>query len=144
MEDRIMLPTIRRRGYAPAYLSDFFDNDLDNFFGTRKFTPAVNIKEDDKAYEIELALPGMSKEDVKIEMEKETLTISSEVKEEKNEEKEGYSRREFGAWSFCRSFRIPENVNIEKISASFKNGILNVALPKAEPEPKVNKVIKIS
>lgn len=139
-----MLPTIRRRGYAPAYLSDFFDNDFDSFFGTRKFTPAVNIREDDKAYEIELALPGMSKEDVKIEMEKETLTISSEVKEEKNEENNGYSRREFGSWSFCRSFRIPENVNIDKISASFKNGILNVALPKAEPEPKVNKVIKIS
>lgn len=140
-----MLPTIRRRGYAPVYMSDFFNSDFDNFFGTaRRFNPAVNIKEDEKSYGIELALPGLNKEDVKIEVEKDVLMISSEKKEEKNEEKNGYSRREFGSYSFCKSFRIPENVNTDKISASFKNGILTMELPKSEEETKVNRIIKIS
>lgn len=140
-----MLPTIRRRGYAPVYMSDFFNSDFENFFGTaRRFNPAVNIKEDEKSYGIELALPGLNKEDVKIEVERDVLMISSEKNEEKNEEKNGYSRREFGSYSFCKSFRIPENVNTDKISASFKNGILTMELPKSEEETKVNRIIKIS
>ena len=140
-----MLPTMRKRGYAPAYISDFFNSDFDSFFGTtRRFNPAVNIREDEKAYGIELALPGLNKEDVKIEVERDVLVISSEHKDEKKEEKNGYSRMEFGSYSFCKSFRIPENVNIDKISASFINGILKMELPKSEEETKVNRTIKIS
>lgn len=145
MEDKIMLPTIRRRGYAPVYMSDFFNTDFDNFFTSAgKQSPAVNIREDEKAYGIEVALPGLSREDVKIEIEKDILMISSESREEKNEEKNGYSRREFGSYSFCRSFRIPEDVKSEKISASFNNGILNLELPKSEEKASVNRIIKIS
>jgi len=140
-----MLPTIRKRGYAPFFMSDFFNSDFDNFSGNaRKFNPAVNIREDEKAYAIELALPGLSKEEVKIEIEKDILMISSEHHDEKNEEKNGYSRREFGTHSFCKSFRIPENADAEKISASFSNGILILGLPKSEEETRVNRIIKIS
>lgn len=140
-----MLPTVRRRGYAPLYMSDFFQNDFDSLFGnTRRFIPAVNIREDDKAYMIELAAPGMNKSDFKIEIEKDLLMISYETKEEKSEEKNGYSRREFAAQSFCRNFTLPENANRDKISAAYKDGILKLEILKSEEEPKLSKVIKIS
>lgn len=140
-----MLPTMRRRGYSPMFMSDFLNNDFDNFFSpARKFNPAVNIREDEKAFGIELALPGLTKEDVKIEVEKDVLVISAEQKEEKTEEKNGYSRREFGSYSFCKNFRIPDNVNTDKIAATFRNGILALELPKSEEESKVNRIIKIS
>lgn len=139
-----MLPTITKRGYSPLFMSDFFDNDVNSLFGTKKSVPAVNIREEEKSYGIEMALPGVEKSDVTIEIEKDTLVISSEQVNEKSEENDGYSRREFGKYSFCRSFRIPENVNPDKISANFKNGILEVTLPKSEDEKKINKVIKIS
>lgn len=140
-----MLPTIRRRGYAPVYMSDFFSSDFDNFFAPkRSFSPAVNIREDEKAYGIEVALPGISKDELKIEIEKDVLVLSSERSEEKVEEKNGYSRREFGNYSFCRSFRIPENVKGEDIKAEFRDGILNIELPKSEEESKLNRVVNIS
>lgn len=139
-----MIPVIRKRNYNPAYYPNFFDNDFESFFGNRKFTPAVNIKEDEKKYEIEMALPGMEKEDIKIEVEKDILMISSEHKNEKKESYDGYSRREFGYQTFCRNFTIPENTESEKIAASFKNGILNIEIPKSKEDVKLNRVIKIS
>ena len=140
-----MLPTIRRRAYRPAYMSNFFDNDFDSFFTPRRtFNPAVNIKEDDKQYLIEMALPGINKEDVNIEIEKDVLIISSKKTESANDSSESYSRKEFAYESFCRSFSIPENVKAEKISASHKNGILNIELPKSEEDTKLNRVIKVS
>jgi HSP20 family protein len=139
-----MLPTITKRGYSPLFLSNFFDNDFDSLSGRRRDLPAVNIREGGKFYSIEMALPGMERSDVKIEFEKETLVISSEMAEERNDENDGYSRKEFGRYSFCRSFRVPENVNSDKISATFKNGVLEITLPKSEDEKKINKVIKIS
>jgi len=138
-----MLPT--RRTYRPMYMSNFFDNDFDSLFTAQKaFKPAVNIIEDDKAYMLELAVPGMSKNDIKIEIEKDLLIISSEQKESKETSDKGYSRREFGYQSFCRNFTIPENADSEKINASYKNGILQIEIPKAKEDVKVNKVIKIS
>lgn len=139
-----MLPTITKRGYSPLFMSDFFDNDINSLFGTKKSIPAVNIREAEKSYAIEMALPGVEKSEVNIEVEKDTLIISSEQVSEKSEENDGYSRREFGKYSFCKSFRIPENVNPDKIAASFKNGILEVTLPKSEDEKKINKIVKIS
>lgn len=144
MEGKVMLPTITKRGYSPLFLSNFFDNDFDSLPGRRRDLPAVNIREGEKLYTIEMALPGMERSDVKIEFEKDTLVISSEVAEEHKEENDGYTRKEFGSYSFCRSFRVPENVNSDKISATFKNGVLEITLPKSEDEKKINKVIKIS
>jgi HSP20 family protein len=144
MEGKIMLPTITKRGYSPLFMSNFFDNDFDSLHGMRRDLPAVNIREGEKLYTIEMALPGMERSDVKIEFEKDTLMISSEMAEERKEENNGYTRKEFGSYSFCRSFRVPENVNSDKISATFKNGVLEISLPKSEDEKKINKVIKIS
>ncbi|MCA1756908.1 MAG: Hsp20/alpha crystallin family protein [Bacteroidales bacterium] len=139
-----MLPTITKRGYSPLFLSNFFDNDFDSFAGKRQDVPAVNIREGEKVYSIEMALPGMDRSDVKIEFEKDTLVISSEISEDRKDETDGYSRKEFGSYAFCRSFRVPENVASDKISATFKNGVLEINLPKSEDEKKINRVIKIS
>jgi len=107
--------------------------------------PAVNIKEDEKSYILELAVPGMDKKDLKIDINEDVLTISSETKNETEEEKDGYKRKEFSYSSFCRSFYIPDNVNRDKIGASYKDGILNVELPKLEEgKNKITKQIKIS
>ncbi len=113
---------------------------------TRYSVPAVNILEDDKEYRIEVVAPGLDKKDVKINLEDDVLTISSE-REEKSEEKDKhYMRREFNYTAFSRSFVVPEEVNADKISADHKNGILTLHLPKKEEViKKVNKrEIKVS
>ena len=140
-----MLPTISRRTYSP-FLSNLFDDDFFPVFTSRTSSmPAVNIKENDKNYTLELAIPGIDKKDLKIDINEDTLTISSETKNDTDEEKDGYKRKEFSYTSFCRSFYIPENVNRDKIGASYKDGILNVELPKMEEEKnKITKTIKIS
>jgi HSP20 family protein len=145
MEDKAMLPTITRRSYSP-FLSNLFDDDFFPVLTNRTSSmPAVNIKENDKSFFLELAVPGMEKKDLKIDISDDVLTISSESKNETEEEKDGYKRKEFSYTSFCRSFYIPENVNREKIAASYKDGILNVELPKLEEEKsKITKQIKIS
>jgi len=136
-----MLPMITRRNYKPLTLSDFFNED---FFPTynRPSTslPAVNIREDEKAFYLELAVPGMNKNDLKIEVKDDVLTISAEQKEEKQEDFEGYKRREFSYNSFCRSFYLPDDVNGEKIGAAYKDGILNVEIPRLEEDKKKEKI----
>ncbi len=140
-----MLPTISKRTYSP-FLSNLFDDDFFPVLTNRTSSmPAVNIKENDKNFALELAIPGMDKKDLKIDINEDVLTISSESKNESEEEKDGYKRKEFSYSSFCRSFYIPENVNREKISAGYKDGILNIELPKMEEEKnKITKQIKIS
>jgi|SRR5690554_189917 len=100
--------------------------------------PKVNIREDQEGYHLELAVPGVAKEDVKIKLDQEMLTISSEKKEEAHEERQGYSRMEFSNQSFERSFNLPEDADAEKISANYVNGVLSVQIPKreeAKPQP---------
>jgi len=107
--------------------------------------PAANIRETDEAYLLELAVPGFSKEDFKINLEKDMLTISSERdKEKKTEEKVEHSccRREFGHRNFSRSFYIPEAVDKDGIKAEYTNGILLITLPKKEVV-KVKKEIEV-
>lgn len=140
-----MLPSITRKSFGP-FLSDFFDDD---FFpvltGRNSSMPAVNIKENEKAYTLELAVPGIDKKDLKIDINEDVLTISHESKSETEETKEGYKRKEFSYSSFCRSFYIPDNVNTDKIGASYKDGVLSVELPKMEEEKsKLTKQVKIS
>lgn len=144
-----MLPIVRKRVYSPSYLDDFLGKDfLTTFFndGADYSTPAVNIKESEKLFEIEVAAPGLSKEDFNIKVEHDVLTISSE-KETKTEEKEEgrFMRREFGFKSFSRSFSLPDSIEQEKIGANHKNGVLTVSLPKLdEAKLKNTKMIKIS
>ncbi len=129
---------IKKRNYQPAFPTFFDDFFTKDFLGLERDTswvksnPAVNIKEVDDAFLIEVAAPGLTKEDFKLEMDKNILTISFENKEEK-EETGKYTRKEFSYTSFKRSFTIPtETVDVERIDAKYDNGILNLHLPKKE------------
>jgi len=141
-----MLPTIMRRSFRPFYMPNLFDDDFLPTLSSRTSSmPAVNIREDEKNYILDLAIPGMDKKDLKIDISDDVLTISSESKEENSEERDGYKKKEFNYSSFCRSFYIPENVNREKIGANYKDGILTVSLPKMEEEKKnLSRQISIS
>lgn len=104
--------------------------------------PAVNIVESDKAYTIELLAAGLSKDDFKIAIEKDLLTISFEKKEMADENTEKYIRKEFATSSFKRSFTLNDRLNSDAISARYENGILAVEIPKAEvKEVKIKEVI---
>jgi HSP20 family protein len=134
----------------PSFIDNLFSRDwmdwsTSNFSSTNTTLPAVNIKENDNEYELEVAAPGMKKDNFKINLDNDQLTISSERKDEKNETEDSYSRREFSYQSFQRSFTIPENlVDGDKISAKYSDGILTVKLPKKEEaKPKPAREIKI-
>lgn len=135
----------------PSFFDKFFEGNLMdwnnwNYSSTDTTLPAVNVKEDKDSYTIEVAAPGMAKEDFKVDYENGRLTISSERKNESKEKDGNYTRREFSYQSFQRSFTVPENiVNGEKIAASYKEGILHISLPKREEvKPKPAREIKIS
>ena len=148
MEERAMLPKLMNRTSWPNLFDEFFNDSLMPRFinwETGQNLPAVNISEGKDDYKIELAAPGMGKEDFKISLDNNVLTISSE-KEIKNETKdENILKREFSYSSFSRSFNLPETVNGEKIKASYTDGVLNITVPKKE-EAKIKPVreIKIS
>jgi len=136
----------------PSLLDRFFEGDLMdwnsfNYAGANSTMPAVNVKETDNEFQIEVAAPGFTKEDFKLNYENGRLTISSEKKSDR-EEKDGskVTRREFSYQSFQRSFTLAENmVDVEKISARYENGILNVQIPKREEvKPKPARMIAIS
>ena len=92
--------------------------------------PAVNIKDNEKNYELELAVPGRKKEDFNIEVDVNVLTVSSEIKTENEISEKNYTRREFASASFKRAFTLPETIDEEKIKASYEDGILKFTLPK--------------
>ena len=142
-----MLPTVRnsRRNqnastWLPSMFDDFFNDDFLGVPVSRQFaTPAVNIKETEKDYDIQIAAPGMTKDDFKLCInENNELVISlekNESKENKNDkdEKNGtWLRREFSYASYSQSFVIPEDIEIEKITARMEHGVLNIVLPKKE------------
>lgn len=109
---------------------DFFNDD---FFESQSLMPAMNVKEKDTNFEIELAAPGFSKEDFNITIDNGRLHISAEKRKEEEEKKEGYIHKEFNYSSFKRSIKLPENIDQEKdIKAKFKNGILKLKLLKKE------------
>lgn len=140
-----MLPMITRRSYKPYLWSGLFDDDFLPVFSQRNNNVAVNIREDDKKFFIDLAVPGIDKKDLKIELNEDTITVSSEKKEEKEESNDGFKRKEFNYSSFCRSFYLPENVNKDKIEANYKDGVLSVELPKeTEEKSKISREVKIS
>jgi HSP20 family protein len=141
-----MLPTITRRSFRPFYMPNLFDDDFLPVLSNRTSSmPSVNIREDEKNFILELAVPGIDRNDLKIDINEDVLTVSSETRNESEENKDGYKRKEFSYSSFCRSFYIPENVNRETIEAKYKDGVLSVHLPKQEEEKnKISRQIKIS
>ncbi len=104
--------------------------------------PATNILEKEKVFEIQLAVPGMKKEDFKMEMEENVLSVTFEKKAGEKEE-ETYLRREFDIDEFTRSFSIPKTADVENIKASYENGILYITVPKMD-KARLSKQIKVS
>lgn len=130
-----------------GWLTDFFDNDrfFDSDWMKKQSVPAVNVKETEKGFEVELAAPGMSKKDFNISVDNHVLTISSEKKEEKEEKELNYTRKEFSYTSFQRSFTLPENVSEENMNARYEDGVLRLSLiKKALPKEKARKMIAVS
>lgn len=113
-------------------LMGFFNEDPDWGNGWTSKLPAVNITERDKAFNIELAAPGLDKDDFELTIDNQQLTISCEKQEENESKKDQYYRKEFSYESFRRSFMLPDTVNADKIKAAYKDGVLTVELPKKE------------
>lgn len=114
-------------------LSDFFDDDwLKARMTKNDWTPAVNVIDNEKNYEIEVAAPGLKKDDFNVVVENGVLTISGETKEEEEEKKKNYTRKEFSARSFSHSFTLPDNVMDEDVAAKYEDGILRLMLKKTD------------
>ena len=144
---------IKRNDLVPSW-SNLFDDFLNNnwsdwtnrhYSDTNTTLPSVNIKETEENFEVEMAAPGMEKDDFKVEVNNGYLPISSEKKSEtKTEDKNGrYTKQEFRYESFTRSFTLPDSADLEKIAAKYEKGILTISIPKRE-ETKPKPVRQIS
>jgi HSP20 family protein len=150
MEDNVMA-LVRFSNQHPSLFDRFLNNDLfdwssSNYSTTNTTLPSVNIKESSDDFEVEVAAPGLGKNDFRIELNHDLLTISSE-KELENETKEDqiFSLREFSYQSFSRSFTLPNTADSEKIGATYENGILRIVIPKKEEaRPKPARQISIA
>ena len=129
-----------------SWLSDFFDSEkfFDADWLKKSVLPAVNVKETERNFEIQVAVPGRDKQDFNISAENGILTISSEKKEEKEQKEDKYTRKEFTYSSFSRSFKLPENANEEDIRANYTDGILKLEIAKKTVEkPNKKKSIEV-
>lgn len=122
-------------------LNRFFNGDFDE-----DLFPAMNVKDKEKEFEVELAAPGLSKEDFKISIEDGILSISAEKESKTEEEKEGFVRKEFSYNTFSRNISLPEEVDVEKdVEAKYKEGILKMILKKRKVDkPKKAKTVNVS
>jgi HSP20 family protein len=142
-----MYPVVFKKSCFPRQRDVFSNNDhFRPLFsdGADYSVPAINIKESESHFEIEIAAPGQRKEDFRVALEKNMLTISTEKKSQSEDNEGRYTRREFGYSAFSRSFIIPDNVDQDKITANHTNGVLIVELPKMKPEKKEAKTIQVS
>jgi HSP20 family protein len=130
----------RKNDLFPSFFDDFFTRDfmnwgLSNNSHTNTNIPAVNIKETNDHFEVEMAAPGMTKNDFRIELDGNQLTITSEKENQnvENNENNNYSRKEFSYQSFQRRFQLPKDVvDADKIEARYENGLLHLMIPKKE------------
>ena len=140
-----MLPVMFKNSWFPTVFDEFMNSSFTPRTGTT--APAINVKEDEKAYTMELAAPGIKKEFCRVSLNKEgNLCIAIESKTEHTEEdkKQHYLRREFSYTNYQRNYTLPEDVVKDQIAARVENGILTVTLPKQEKAEKVSKDIEIS
>jgi HSP20 family protein len=131
--------------FRGSLLSDLFDEDgFSSPWHKNSNVPAVNVKETERAFEVEVAAPGFSKKDFSISVDNGLLTVSAERREERENKDDNYTRREFGYESFSRAFNLPVNTNEEDISAKYEEGILRLSIAKKnQPEAKLRKSIEI-
>ncbi|KLT66716.1 Hsp20/alpha crystallin family protein [Pedobacter sp. BMA] len=136
-------PEKKNNALMPGF-NDIFESVLsDSFFADRKLNtlPAVNISETPESFHIELAAPGLKKEDFKVSVERETLTISTQQESQSSDRT--YNKREFSFHSFTRAFTLPESANVDGIQASYNDGILMLTIPKKEEAKMVTRQIEI-
>jgi len=128
----------RHSNYLPTLVSDFWGEDM---FPTSdqnwNLTPAVNIIESEQNFKVEVAAPGLCKDNFKVHVEKNMLEISAEKTDEQETQDKKYIRKEFSYSEFKRTFSLPSSVNAEKINATHKDGVLTVEIPKKD-EAKIN------
>lgn len=134
---------------------DLFGGFLDNFFSDSPFfspnegkgyftVPAVNIKNESDGFEIEVAAPGLDKEDFNIEVEDNVLRLSVNKSSEEQEKRENFTRKEFNYFNFQRSFQLPKHlVKAEEVKANYKDGILRIVLPKSKEERELIQKISV-
>jgi HSP20 family protein len=127
----------------PSVFDDFFKPwnewfDNGGFTGRTMNVPAVNITEHKDEYMVSLAVPGMKKDDFKIDVDGNMLTISSEKVESKEEKDKKFTRKEYNYASFSRTFTLPEEINKEKIEAMYEDGVLKISLPRKEEAKKLS------
>lgn len=141
-----MMPMMRANSWIPAVFNDLFYNDV--MPKTNATAPAINVKENDKAYTVEVAAPGMTKDDFNVHINDEgNLVIKMEQKNEKKEEDKNsrYLRREFSYSKYEQTLILPDDVKKDDISAKVDNGVLTVVLPKmVEEKVKVSRQIDIA
>ncbi len=128
-------------------VDDLFSRTFHDLNGGQLFrnnTPGLNVLDTGKEFKLELAAPGLSKQDFKIAIENNVLVISADKKQESNETKENYFRKEFSYHSFKRMFELPEDADAEKITAQYEHGILNIHIPKTIEIGKNSKTIEIA
>jgi HSP20 family protein len=120
----------------PDLFDDFFkpwnERFTGNIWGKMLTVPAVNIEENNELFKLSMAAPGLQKDDFKISLKGNTLTISCEKEERKEDKTEKMTRNEYNFTSFTRTFTMPEDVEMDKIEATYVNGVLNLSLPKKE------------
>ncbi len=138
-------PEKRNGSLLPGY-NDVFDTIFnDTFFNDRMVTrvPAVNISETENNYHVELAAPGLKKEDFKLNLERNNLTISVEQSANQEDNQKNYSKREYSYSSFVRSFTLPESADDSQINASYTDGVLRIDIAKREEAKTVRRQIEI-
>lgn len=135
---------VKRNGLNPLF-TDVFESVFNDSFATRSLakTPAVNIAETANEFHIELAAPGLKKDDFKIALEKNVLSVSVEKAIETADDTKKYNKREYSFNSFVRSFTLPESADHAKIDAAYEDGVLNITVAKKEESKEVTREITI-
>ena len=146
---------VKREAHHPFSLmhhdmEDLFDDffrgfELEPFFGPdiSSYSPKVDVKEGDKEIRVLAELPGMDEKDINVTLNKDSLTLRGEKKEEKEDNEKGYHRLERSYGSFCRTISLPVEIENDKVSASYKKGILTITIPKSKKAIEEKKKIKI-
>ncbi|MBS1669059.1 MAG: Hsp20/alpha crystallin family protein [Bacteroidetes bacterium] len=135
---------VKQNELIPSTFNDFFRpwnewfENSSSLWGRELTVPAVNVSENTKDFKVSVAAPGMKKDDFKIDVEGNMLSISAETKQEKEEKDEKYTKKEYNYSSFSRCFTLPDEVNKEKIEATYENGLLQLVLPKTEEAKKLS------
>src|SRR6478609_2026425 len=139
-------PSLMNPFIEDVFGKDILDWNNRTFAAIESTLPSVNLRETDKNFQVELAAPGLKKEDFKVEIDHDVLVISSERQQEKQEKdkKGNYTRKEFSYTSFSRAFHLPDNIDENKVEASYSDGILHIEIAKKFPDKKTStKTIQI-